>query len=105
MDNFVSSLRLVDVCSVVVFIIVVVSWLRPMSFRYLLDKGNAEPSLSRIGQFTALLFSTWAGVVTILNDKMTEWFWGMYMAAWVGAQFGSIYMKVKNSSSAQPPTT
>jgi hypothetical protein len=105
MITLIERVTLIDMCSAIVFIITVVAWVKPTQFRYLMDKGNAEPSLSRIGQFTALLLSSWAIVVTVMHDKLAEWGFGMYMAAWAGAQFGSIYMKVKNDSlkSSAPP--
>ena len=80
--------------------------LRPQTFPFLLDKGTNQPSLGRQGQYTALMVSTWAFVTLTLNDKLTEWFFVGYMLSWAGAQFGSLYLKVKGQQSqptgAQP---
>jgi len=94
---------LFQVISGIAAAIVFIVWLRPQLFRFLLDKGNAEPSLSRQGQYTALVVSTWAFVSLTLADKLTEWFFIGYMAGWVGAQFGSIWLKLKGQAE-QPKT-
>jgi len=74
------------------------TWLRPGTFRFLLDKGSTEPSLGRIGQFTALVVSTWAFMSLVLSNLLTEWFFTAYMLAWAAAQFGSIWLKVKGNA-------
>lgn len=77
--------------------------LRPKSFRFLLDKGNQEPSLGRQGQFVALLVSTWAFVALTLDGKLTEWFFVWYMFAWGAAQFGSLWLKMKGQQPEVKP--
>tara|TARA_R110000868_G_scaffold389184_1_gene658371 strand:+ start:312 stop:437 length:126 start_codon:yes stop_codon:yes gene_type:complete len=39
-----------------------------------MDKDKDEPSLGRIGQFTALAVSTWAFVSLVLENALNEWF-------------------------------
>ena len=79
-------------------IVVLMAWLKPMSFRYLLDKGNAEPGIARISMFTALITSTWGFVTLVLSSNpMPEWFGTLYMLAWAGSQLGSVYMKIKGA--------
>lgn len=41
-------------------------------------------SLSRLGQLTALVTSTNLLVYYALLDKLTEWMFALYMAAWAG---------------------
>ena len=81
--------------SAVVVAYMVASWQWPTKFRYLLDKGNAEPSLARIGQFVALLTMTWGFVALVIANKLTEWYALFYGATFAGAQAFSLYMKVK----------
>lgn len=88
-------MNLYQVVSGIAACIVLVVWLRPQTFRFLMDKGNAEPSLGRQGQYTALIVSTWAFVQLTLTDKLTEWFFAGYMLAWGAAQFGSLWLKMK----------
>lgn len=91
---------LYQVVSAFASVLVFIALVRPQTFRFLMDKGNAEPSLGRQGQFTALVVSTWAFVQLTLADKLTEWFFAGYMMAWGLAQFGSIWLKMKGQ--AQP---
>lgn len=76
--------------------VVFCAWTRPQWFRYLLDKGTAEPSVNRVGQFTALVTSTWAFVAIVIKGQLSEWFFTAYMLAWAAAQFGSVWLKSKN---------
>lgn len=79
------------------------AWLKPARFRYLLDKDSPEPSLGRVGQFTALITSTWAFVALVLSDKLNEWFFTAYMLSWAGAQFGSLWLKQRGQQGGAPP--
>lgn len=45
--------------------------------------ADGKTSMGRIGAFTALASSTWALVYLVMNDRLTEWFYAGYMAAWV----------------------
>jgi len=91
---------LYQVVSAVVAGLVLVVWVRPQSFQFLLDKGNAYPSLGRLGQFTAMVVSTWVMVTMTLRDGLAEWLFLGYMLAWAGAQFGSLWLKVKGQGQA-----
>lgn len=86
---------LFQVVSAVAACFVFCAWLRPKWFRYLLDKGTTEPSVNRVGQFTALVTSTWAFVAIVLRGQLSEWFFTAYMLAWAAAQFGSVWLKSK----------
>ncbi len=51
----------------------------------LLDPANDDRvSLSRLGQLTALVTSTSVVVYYAINNTLTEWMFGLYMAAWAG---------------------
>jgi len=80
-----------------VVLFLLLSWVRPTIFRFLLDKGNTEPSLSRIGQYNALLISSWGVVALVLKETpIPEWFFSTFMLAFAGAQFGSLWLKFKS---------
>jgi hypothetical protein len=59
---------------------------------------NGKTSMGRIGQFTALAVSTWAFVYLVANGDMTEWFFGLYMSAWVGNSLGNKWLEKKPDS-------
>lgn len=88
-------------------IIVFLAWIKPAIFRVLIDKDSSEPSLGRQGQFTAMVTSTWIAVTLTIGEGagqiLTEWFMGLYMLAWAGAGFSSIWLKLKGAP--QPGTT
>lgn len=88
-------MTLYETLSAITAILVVIVWLRPRTFRFLVDKESQEPSLGRQGQYIALLVSTWALVYETIDGKLTEWFFTTYMLAWAGAQFGSLWLKIK----------
>lgn len=51
-----------------------------------IDKETERLSLSKFGQFTALLVSTWGFVTLTLNNGLTEWYYTSYMAIWAIAE-------------------
>lgn len=48
----------------------------------LLD-DSGKTSMSRICTFVALSVSTWAMVALVQTDKLTEWFYALYLGAFV----------------------
>ena len=86
---------LYQVVSGIVAALIVIAWTRPGTFVFLRDKGTDFPSLSRLGQYTALLVSTWVMATMALKGEVQEWLFIGYMLAWAGAQFGSLYLKSK----------
>lgn len=56
---------------------------------------DGKTSMTRIGVFTALACSTWAFVFLILNDKISEWYFTGYMAAWVLQGVGNKWLENK----------
>lgn len=59
----------------------------------LTDKGSQRVSLSKFGQFMALLVSTWALVFEVTAGRLSEWLFTAYMLAWAGAQVASLAFK------------
>lgn len=89
------SSLLYQTCSAFVAIFVLVAWTRPCKFRFLMDKDKNEPSLGRIGQFTAMAVSTWGFVTLTVEGALSEWYVTAYMLVWAGAQAASLALKIK----------
>jgi hypothetical protein len=89
-----------EAVSAAVAVLVLLVWVRPHTFKFLLDKGSTYPSLGRQGQYTAMVVSTWALVTVTLKGGLAEWLFVGYMFAWAGAQFGSIWLKLKGQAVA-----
>lgn len=54
-----------------------------LDLRYLLIEGSTgKPSIHKLGQLVALCMSSWGFQYQIVNDRMTEWYFGLYMSAW-----------------------
>jgi hypothetical protein len=67
------------------------------------DQGSQRLSLSRFGQLTALIVSTWALVNETATGRLTEWLFTAYMLSWVGAQLGSLAFKASGRLDPQQP--
>ena len=93
---------LFEVCSAIVAILIFVTWTRPETFRFLIDKESGFASLGRQGQFTALMSSTWVFVLLAVNDNLTEWFFIGFMVTWAGAQATSAWLKIKGQAVDKP---
>ena len=89
--------------SAITAMIVFVVWLRPKTFDFLKDKDTMYPSLGRQGQFTAMIVSTWIIVVAAIKGAVNEWLFTGYMFAWAGAQFGSVWLKLKGQNGHDQP--
>ena len=92
------SSELYHTVSALTAVLVMICWIRPQTFPFLRDKQSQYPSLGRQGQYSALLISSWGFVTMILYKGMSEWYAGLYMLAWAGAQFGSVWLKLKGST-------
>ena len=58
----------------------------------LIDKTTQRLSLYKIGQFFALMVSTWALIHETRYGRLTEWLFGAYMVAWSGANLANKYL-------------
>ena len=52
----------------------------------LLTGDNGKVSLSKFGQVSALIVSTWGFVVLVQQGKLTEFYFIGYMTVWTGAK-------------------
>lgn len=84
-------------------IIGILAMLKPLMFRFLLDKDTNEPSLGRVGQFIALLTSTWGFIALTIDGKLSEWYVTAYMLVWAGAQAASLALKIKGQQPEVKP--
>lgn len=95
---------LFQVVSGLLAIVILMSWFKPRMFEFLLDKDTNIPSLGRIGQFDALVVSSWAFVAMVLVDKLSETYFEFFMATWSGAQALSIFLKIKGAATPPAPS-
>lgn len=71
------------------------------NFEDLLLDSSGRTSLHKIGQFVALATSTWGFVYLTLAFKLTEFYFGLYMAAWAGANAVNKYLDQKGKKDVQ----
>lgn len=55
----------------------------------IVDSVTGKASLFKIGQFVALVVSTWALVHETRRGFLTEWLFGLYMLSWAGANIAN----------------
>lgn len=59
-------------------------------------------SLYKIGQATALIVSTWAFIIMVQKDKLTEFYFYGYMGIWSGINLAkNIFGKAQDGSTSQ----
>jgi hypothetical protein len=51
----------------------------------LVDTETKKVSLPKLGQLCALIVSTWAFVVLVQRNLLTEWFFAGYIVTWTGS--------------------
>lgn len=61
--------------------------------------------LSKVGQLVAMIASTWVFIHMEMRAATVEWYAGLYMLAWVGARFGSLYAKIRGNGTATSVST
>lgn len=64
-------------------------------------KGRVDNA--KFCQIGAFFLSSWVIYYMTLNNRLTEWAFGLYMAAWVGARVASMLAGLKGAK--EPPTT
>jgi hypothetical protein len=67
----------------------------------LIDKRTKRLSLNKIGQFFALLVSTWVLIYETRSGRLTEWLFIAYMIAWSGTNLANKYLDKQKSQ--DPP--
>lgn len=67
-------------------------------------KGRMD--LSKVGQLTCLLVTSWLVIHMELKlpGGIPEWALGLYALAWVGAGFGSLFARLKGSAGGSSET-
>jgi len=97
-QNFDSALLLV--CASITFAFLAYwHWDKSTNFDIrdlLVDKRTKRLSLNKIGQFFALLVSTWVLIYETRSGRLTEWLFISYMVAWSGANLANKYIEGKN---------
>lgn len=61
--------------------------------------------LSKIGQLVAMISTTWVFIHMEMRSATVEWYAGLYMLAWIGARFGSLYAKIRGGAGTVETTT
>lgn len=70
--------------------------------RDLLVGEDGKASLFRIGQAAALIVSTWAFIILVQKDKLTEYYFYGYMGIWSGINLAkNIFGKATDGSTSQ----
>jgi hypothetical protein len=64
----------------------------------LISDETGKLSLSKTGQFVALLVSTWGFVALTRAGNLTEWYFMAYMAAWAGANIARQVIESKTKA-------
>lgn len=63
---------------------------------------DGKVSLYKIGQAAALIVSTWAFIIMVQKDKMTEYYFYGYMAVWSGINLAkNIFGKAPDGSTSK----
>lgn len=63
--------------------------------RTLIVDESGKISLSKFGQFVALVASTWVLIHETRTDKLTEWLFAGYILTWAGANLGNKWISTK----------
>lgn len=72
--------------------------------RVLIDKKSGLVSLSKLGQFIALVVSTVVLWYEMMHNRLTEWLFVAYMVSWSGANLASRWIDTKNNpATTRPP--
>jgi hypothetical protein len=61
----------------------------------LVDHATEKVSLMKVGQGVALVTSTWGFIVLVSKDKLTEFYFLGYMAAWAGANLANKFIETR----------
>lgn len=67
----------------------------------LIDSRTGKTSLYKVGQFIALALSSWGFVFLTLGGKLTEFYFGLYMATWASAPVANKWLESKTPEKTQ----
>jgi len=62
---------------------------------------DGKISLSKVGQLGAFIVSSWAFVWLTANDKLGEWYFVGYMAAWCGVNIAAKMVDRRSTETAK----
>ena len=66
------------------------------------DPVTKQPSIHQLGQFTALIVSSWGFVVLVLHNALSETYFTTYMAVWAAANSLDRYLTQRGDSRNLP---
>lgn len=70
--------------------------------RHVLIGPDGKVSLFKIGQATALSVSSWAFIIMVQQDKLTEYYFLGYMTIWSGINLAkNIFVKAPDGSTSK----
>lgn len=90
----------------IVFSIILIKWhTNPnnnFDLSHCLTDETGKVSLFKIGQASALIVSTWAFIIMVQKDKMTEYYFYGYMGIWSGINLAkNIFGKAPDGSTSK----
>ena len=63
-----------------------------------IDGRSKRFSLAKLGQFVAMLVSTWIIIYQTRHGLLTEWLFTGYMVAWAGANIAGKWLDIKQQN-------
>lgn len=75
------------------------------SFEDLFMDISGKTSIDKVGQFIALIVSTWAFVYYTLAYKLSDWFFWGYMGIWAAAKAGNKWLDIKREMTPSTSST
>ena len=71
-------------------------------FRDSLLSKDGKVSLSKLGQLTSLVVSSWGFTYLVIHDKLTEYYYFLYMAVWAGSNSLNKYLATRLGTNPVP---
>lgn len=91
----------------IIVVATVVSWHRSDDGfnlqQVLVDNVSGKISIEKVAHMTALAVGTWAFIALVLKDKMTEGYFGLYLATFTLARVASSAISVYKDTKAEAP--
>ena len=95
------------ICLIAILVLLKVQFARDnFDLRSVISDDKGQPDIHKIGQLTALVFSTWLLIYLALHGTMNEGYFGTYMGIWAAAQAADKWIGRRSDppSSEQGPT-
>jgi hypothetical protein len=68
----------------------------------IVDPTTKQPSIHQLGQCIALAISSWALIVLVLNGRLTEAYFTIYMTVWAGANSLDHFLRSRDGGPGGP---